>query len=152
GMLVTEGGRFGGYGMYLLKGTPVFTYNLLDLERIRWEGKGALAPGKHTIVFSFTYDGGPGFGNGGTGVLTVDGAEASTQKMAHTIPIIVPWDETFDVGVDTRTGVNDKDYQVPFRFNGKVNKVTVKLEDPKRTAQEQQLLDQKVQEARNAAQ
>jgi arylsulfatase len=154
GMLVTEGGRFGGYGMYLLKGTPVFTYNFLDLQRFRWEGKGALLPGKHTIVFDFTSDGGPGpaFGKGGTGVLKVDGAEASTQKVEHTIPFLMPWDETFDVGVDTRTGVNDKDYQVPFRFTGKLNKVTVKLEEPKRTAQVQKLLDQKTQEARNAAQ
>ena len=63
GMIVTLGGRFGGYGLYLLKGKPVFTYNLLGLERFRWEGQQALAPGKHTIVFDFTYDG-PGFGKG----------------------------------------------------------------------------------------
>src|SRR5271163_862322 len=57
GMLVTLGGRFGGYGLYLLKGKPVFTYNLLDMARFRWEGQQALAPGKHTIVFDFKYDG-----------------------------------------------------------------------------------------------
>src|SRR6478672_13698093 len=68
GMLATLGGRFGGYGLYLLKGKPVFLYNFLDLERFRWEGQQALAPGKHRIVFDFTYDG-PGFGKGGTGVL-----------------------------------------------------------------------------------
>ena len=62
------GGRFGGYGLYLLKGKPVFIYNFLDLERFRWEGQEALTPGKHTVVFDFTYDG-PGFGKGGTGVL-----------------------------------------------------------------------------------
>ena len=72
GMLVTLGGRFGGYGLYLLKGKPVFIYNLLALERFRWEGQEALTPGKHTIVFDFNYDG-PGFGKGGTGVLKVDG-------------------------------------------------------------------------------
>ena len=152
GMLATEGGRFGGYGLYLVKGTPVFTYNMLDLQRIRWEGKGPLGPGKHTIVFHFTSDGGPGFGNGGTGVLQVDGAEASSQKMTHTIPFLMPWDETFDVGVDTRTGVNDDDYQLPFRFTGTIDKLTVRLEAPKRTAQEQQLLDQKTQAATNARQ
>src|SRR5262249_51048648 len=54
GMIVTEGGRFGGYGLYLLKGKPVFLYNLLDKERFRWSGQEALAPGKHTIVFDFT--------------------------------------------------------------------------------------------------
>jgi hypothetical protein len=63
GMLATLGGRFGGYGLYLLKGKPVFTYNLLDLERFRWEGQQPLPPGKHTIVFDFKYDG-PGFGRG----------------------------------------------------------------------------------------
>lgn len=56
-MIVTEGGRMGGYGLYLLKGKPVFLYNLLDLERFRWEGQQALSPCKHTIVFDFTYDG-----------------------------------------------------------------------------------------------
>ena len=79
GMLVTLGGRFGGYGLYLLKGKPVFIYNFLDLERFRWEGKDALAPGKHTIVFDFKYDG-PGFGKGGTGVLKVDGKEVANQE------------------------------------------------------------------------
>ena len=87
GMIATMGGRFGGYGLYLLKGKPVFVYNLLDLERYRWEGGvgaardllgRALAPGKHTIVFDFKYDG-PGPGKGGTGVLTVDGKELAKQ-------------------------------------------------------------------------
>jgi hypothetical protein len=70
-MLVTLGGRLGGYGFYLLKGKPVFTYNFLDLERFRWEGPDALVPGKHTLVFDFTYDG-PGIAKGGSGVLKVD--------------------------------------------------------------------------------
>ena len=126
GMLVTLGGRFGGYGFYLLKGKPVFLYNFLDLERFRWEGQEALTPGKHTIVFDFTYDG-PGFGKGGTGVLKVDGKEVASKKIPHTIPFLMTIDETFDVGVDTRTPVDDKDYQVPFRFTGKLDKLTVKL-------------------------
>jgi arylsulfatase A-like enzyme len=126
GMLVTEGGRFGGYGFYLLKGKPVFLYNFLDLERFRWEGKDALAPGKHTLVFDFKYDG-PGFGKGGTGILKVDDKEAAVKKVPHTIPFLMTVDETFDIGVDLRTPVNDKDYQVPFRFTGKIVKLTIKL-------------------------
>ena len=63
GMLGTLGGHFGGFGLYLLKGKPVFTYNLLGLERFRWENQQALAPGKHTIVFDFAYNG-PGIGKG----------------------------------------------------------------------------------------
>ncbi len=96
GMIVTAGGRFGGYGLYLLKGKPVFTYNLLDLKRTRWEGGvgshdvmgDSLAPGKHTIVFDFTYDG-PGIAKGGSGVLKVDGKVLATEKMEHTIPFIL---------------------------------------------------------------
>jgi arylsulfatase A-like enzyme len=126
GMLNTLGGRFGGYGLYLLKGKPVFTYNLLGLERFRWEGKTALAPGKHTILFDFKYDG-PGLAKGGTGVLSVDGKEVDNKKIPHTIPALMTIDETFDIGVDTRTGVDDKDYQPPFRFTGKLGKVTIKL-------------------------
>jgi arylsulfatase A-like enzyme len=126
GMIVTEGGRFGGFGLYLLKGKPVFTYNLLDMARFRWEGPQALTPGKHTVVFDFTYDG-PGFGKGGTGVLKVDGSEVANQKIPHTVPILFTLDETFDVGVDTRTSVDDNDYQVPFRFTGTLASVTFKL-------------------------
>ena len=126
GVLVTEGGRFGGYGLYLLKGKPVFTYNFLALERFRWEGAGALAAGKHTIVFDFKYDG-PGLAKPGTGVLSVDGKEVAKKTIPHTIPALLTLDESFDVGVDSRTSVNDNDYQPPFRFTGKLGKLTIKL-------------------------
>jgi arylsulfatase len=151
GMLHTNGGRFGGYGLYLLKGKPVFTYNFLGLERFRWEGKDALAPGKHTVLFDFKYDG-PGMAKGGTGVLSVDGKEVARKTIPHTIPAILTIDESFDVGVDTRTAVDDKDYQPPFRFTGKLDKLTIKLVPPKMTATEEKLLQQKTQEAKNAAQ
>ena len=126
GMLVTEGGRFGGYGLYLLKGKPVFLYNFVGLEKTRWEGPDALAPGKHTLTFDFKYDG-PGFGKGGTGTLSVDGKEVANQKIAHTTPFVITIDETFDVGLDTRTPLDDKDYQVPFRFTGTIAKVEFEL-------------------------
>ncbi len=129
GMIATLGGRFGGYGLYLLKGKPVFLYNLVDLERFRWEGQDTLTPGKHTIVFDFTYDG-PGFGKGGTGALNVDGKEVANHKVPHTVPFIMSIDETFDVGVDTRTPVDDGDYNVPFPFTGKLDKVAFKLGGP----------------------
>jgi arylsulfatase A-like enzyme len=139
GMIVTDGGRFGGYGLYLLKGKPVFTYNFLGIERARWEGKDALSAGKHTIVFDFKYDG-PGFAKGGTGVLKVDDKEVANQKIPHTIPALLTIDETFDVGVDTRTPVDDKDYQVPFGFTGKIAKVTFKLGPTQLTSLEQKLV------------
>ena len=149
GMLNTNGGSFGGYGLYLVKGKPVFTYVQLTTERFRWEGPAALTPGKHTIVFDFKYDG-PGFGKGGTGVLSVDGKDVDRKKMPATIPFLVSFDESFDVGVDTRHGIDDNDYQPPFRFTGKLDKLTIKLEEM--TAAEERLLKEKAQAARNAAQ
>src|SRR5215813_6891799 len=143
GMLVTLGGRFGGYGLYLLKGKPVFTYNFVDLERFRWEGAQALTPGKHAITFEFTYDG-PGFGKSGTGVLSVDGKGVANKKIPHTIPFVMTIDETFDVGIDSRTPVDDKDYQVPFRFTGKLSKVTVKLGPEQLTAQDRGVIQNAV--------
>ncbi len=133
GMIATMGGRFGGYGLYMQKGKPVFVYNLLNLKRYRFEGGvGAedwlgksLNPGKHTIVFDFKYDG-PGLGKGGTGVLTVDGKLLSRQKMEHTIPFLMSLDESFDIGVDTRTPV-DESYKLPFKFTGTIDKLTYKL-------------------------
>jgi hypothetical protein len=126
GMIVTLGGRFGGYGLYLLKGKPVFLYNLLSLERFRWEGQDALAAGKHELVFDFRYDG-PGVGKGGTGILKADGAEVASLSIPHTIPFLMTIDETFDIGEDTRTPVDDRDYQVPFRFTGTIEKLTFRL-------------------------
>jgi arylsulfatase len=149
GMIVTDGGRFGGYGLYLLKSKPVFVYNFLGIERFRWEGKDALAPGKHSITFNFQYDG-PGMAKGGTGVLSVDGKQVASQKIPHTIPAILTIDESFDVGVDTRTGVDDEDYQVPFRFTGKIPQVQIKLIPP--SPEDELALKQKEQAAKNAAQ
>ena len=124
-------------------------YNFFDVERFRWESPAALAPGKHTVVFDFKYDG-PGFGKGGTGVLSVDGKEVASRTIPHTIPFVETIYETFDVGVDTRTGVDDNDYQPPFRFTGKIDKLTVKLV-PLKDAEEK-LLQRKAQETINKAQ
>ena len=152
GMLVTQGGRFGGYGFYVLKGKPVFLWNLVDLKRIRWEGTDALSPGKHTLEFDFRYDGLgmgtlafnslSGIGQGGTGVLKVDGKEVTNQKMEHTLPLILEWDENFDVGADTGTPVDDQDYQVPFTFAGKIDKLTLTIDRPKLTPEDEKRLSE----------
>ena len=137
GMIVTLGGRFSGYSLFLQKGKPVFVYNFLDLERFRWEaGGGALKPGKHKVVFDFKYDG-PGPAKGGVGVLTVDGKELAKKTIPHTIPSLMAIDETFDVGSDTRTGV-DNSYEPPFRFTGKIDKLTFKLGPSQMAAEEHQ--------------
>jgi len=140
GMILTSGGRFAGYGFYLLKGKPVFLWNLIDLERIKWEGPDALTPGKHTLVFDFKYEGlglgtltfnnMSGLGRPGTGTLGVDGKEVMTKKMEKTLPMILQWDESFDIGSDTLTGVNDADYKPPFPLTAKLNKLTIKIDRP----------------------
>jgi arylsulfatase A-like enzyme len=106
------------------KGRPTYVYNLFDLKRYAWQGE-AIATGKHKLVFDFKYDG-PGPGKGGTGVLSVDGRELDRKTIPHSMPLVVTFFETFDVGVDTRTPV-DESYQVPFRFTGTIDKLTVKV-------------------------
>jgi arylsulfatase len=145
-MILTSGGRFAGYGFYLLKGKPVFLWNLVDLKRVRWEGPDELAPGKHTLEFDFRYDGlgagtlafnnMSGVGRPGTGTLTVDGKEVQTITLPHTLPMILQWDEAFDVGSDTLTGVNDADYKPPFRLTAKLDKLTIKVDRPRLSAED----------------
>jgi arylsulfatase len=134
GMIATEGGRFGGYGLFLSKGIEgvgrghvVFLYNLLGLQRTAWEGP-ELSPGKHTITFDFEFNG-PGLGKGGTGQLTVDGNRVAVKSLEHTTPIMFPEDETFDVGLDTGTPVSlvEYHYDCPFKFNGTIDKLTFEL-------------------------
>ncbi|PQO37771.1 arylsulfatase [Bremerella cremea] len=146
GMIVTSGGRFAGYGFYLLKGKPVFLWNLLDLQRLKWEGPDALAPGRHILEFDFQYDGSgvgtmafnsfAGIGQGGVGTLTVDGKVVATQRMEKTIPIILQWEESFDIGSDTITGVNDDDYHPPFPLTAQFNKLTIKIDRPQLSQEE----------------
>jgi arylsulfatase len=118
----------------------VWLWNLVDLERLKWEGADALAPGQHTVEFEFKYEGlgagtlafndFSGVGRPGTGTLKVDGKVVDTKAMPKTLPMILQWDESFDIGSDTLTGVNDADYKPPFAFTGKLNKITVKVDRP----------------------
>jgi len=140
GMILTSGGRFAGYGFYLLEGKPVFLWNMVDLERIKWAGPDALSPGKHTVEFEFKYDGlgagtlaynnMSGLAQPGTGTLSVDGKVVDTKKMEKTLPMILQWDESFDIGSDTLTGVNDADYTPPFPLTAKLDKLTLTVDRP----------------------
>jgi arylsulfatase len=136
GMLATIGGRWGGWGLYIVDGKPIFDYNMLILAHYRWVGQEALTPGKHTIVFDYTYDG-PGIAKGGSGVLKVDGNVVATGKQPNSVAFLQVADETFDVGIDLRTEINAKDYQVPFAFNGTIDKLTVNLGPSQLTAADQ---------------
>ena len=149
GMLITQGGRFAGYGFYVLKNKPVFLWNLVDVKRERWEGP-ELRPGKRVLEFDFKYDGlgmatlafgdVSGIGRGGTGVLKIDGEVVATHTMERTLPFILQWDENLDIGSDTGTPVDDKDYQVPFKFTGKINKITLTIDRPKLTPEDEKRL------------
>jgi arylsulfatase len=143
GMIITQGGRFAGYGLYLDKGKPTFDWNLLGLKNQTWQAKEPLTPGKHSIVFDFKYEGLgigtlafnslTGLGKPGTGTLSVDGQVVDSQKMEQTIPIILAWDENMDIGSDTGTPVNDKVYQVPFAFTGTIDSLKLVIDRPQLT-------------------
>ncbi|HTO44131.1 MAG TPA: arylsulfatase [Burkholderiales bacterium] len=160
GMIVTSGGRFAGYGFYLLQGKPVFLWNLIDLERVRWEGPEALTPGPHTVEFDFKYEGigvgtlafnnFSGLGRPGTGTLKVDGNVVATNRMERTLPMILQWDESFDIGSDTLTGVNDQDYQPPFPLTAKLNKLTIKVDRPQLSPQDIKTLEAAMKEKAKA--
>jgi arylsulfatase len=161
GVVLTSGGRFGGYGLYLLKGKPVFLWNLADMKRVRWESPDALSAGKHVIEFDFKYDGlgagtlafnsMSGIGRGGTGTLKIDGKEVATQKMENTMPLILQWDESFDIGSDTGTPVCDEDYQVPFAFTGTLQKLTLKLDRPQLSPADIKQLQQATADSNHAS-
>jgi arylsulfatase len=125
GMLVTQGGRFGGWGLYILDGRPIYLYNVANLERYTITGD-RLSPGKHTIRYEFAYDGG-GPGKGGTGRLFVDGKQVAEGRIERTMGYRISLDETFDVGSDAGEPVSE-DYHVPFNFKGTLNKVVVNLD------------------------
>ncbi|MBC7777417.1 MAG: sulfatase-like hydrolase/transferase, partial [Phycisphaerae bacterium] len=124
GVIVAQGGKFGGFSFYVKDGKPTFTYNYLGLENYTVTSAQALKPGKHTLVYDFKWDGGKP-GAGGTGSITVDGAKAGENKIAKTQPGIFSVDDLADVGTDDGTRVAD--YGESAKFNGKLGKVTIEL-------------------------
>lgn len=160
GNIVGAGGRFGGWGLYLLKGKPVFTWNLLDIKRVSWEGPEALTPGKHTLEYDFKYNGLgfatlafnsiSGLGRPGVGTFKVDGKVVATETLERTVPLTLPVDETFDIGSKTGTPIDDKAYQVPFVFTGKLDKVTIALDRPKLTPEDLKKLSEAMRAAQDA--
>ncbi len=127
GLLMTQGGRFSGLGLFVLDSKPVFVYNLADVERYRVEAKDPLAPGEHVVTLDFKYDGG-GVGKGGMATLTVDGKTVATKKIPRTIGYRMSLDETIDIGEDNGTPVSEN-YVVPFKFTGEIDKVTIRISD-----------------------
>jgi arylsulfatase len=125
GIIITQGGLFSGWALYLDKGKPVFHFNFVDVAHYNVAGKDALTAGKHVLKMDFAYDGG-GIGQGGTATLLVDGKQVAQGRVEKTVPIRISLDEGLDVGEDTGTPVN-LNYDVPFKFTGEIEKVTVDL-------------------------
>ena len=122
GVMICQGGRFGGFSFYLRAGRPAFTYNYLGLALYNIVSAQALKPGKHTIVYDFKYDGG-GLGKGGTGTITIDGAKVAEGRIDKTQAGIFSVDDLADVGTDDGTPVIN--YGAPAHFSGHVDKVKI---------------------------
>ncbi len=129
GAILAQGGRFGGWAFYVKDGRPSYTYNWLGLKQTNIVGAQRLAPGKVTVRYEFTYDGG-GVGKGGTGALFVNGKSVATGKIPETQCCIYSVDDGADVGADEGTPVS-AGYKVPFEFNGKIANVTIDLKEEK---------------------
>jgi hypothetical protein len=113
----------------------VFHYNTVGVYRTSLAGPDRLAPGNHTLLIDFKYDGG-GLGKGGTVTLLVDGKQVAQGRIERTIPFRISADETLDIGEDTGTPVSE-DYQVPFKFTGDLKKVAIQLTDAALSAEDE---------------
>ena len=135
GVIATQGGRFAGWGLYVLGGKLVFHYNLAGVQRFTIAGRDKLPPGRHAVLVDFKYDGG-GIGKGGTVAITVDEKPVAEGRVERTIPFRMALDETLDIGEDTGTPVSE-DYQVPFKFTGTLNRVVMRLGEEKLSAEDE---------------
>jgi arylsulfatase A-like enzyme len=125
GVIIAQGGRFGGWALYLDKGRPTYTYNFLDRQRFTIASRDALPAGKANVRMDFAYDGG-GLGKGGKVTLLVGGKKVAEGRVERTESIGFSADEGADVGVDEATPVIDA-YKDGGRFKGKIDKVTIDL-------------------------
>jgi len=128
GVLLAQAGRFGGWSLYLKGGKPMYTYNWLGLQRYTVAAKEAVPAGKATIHFDFAYDG--GMGKGGVGTIFVNGKKVAAGRIERTQFAVFSADEGADVGADEGTPVTEA-YKVPFKFTGKIDKVTIELKETK---------------------
>lgn len=129
GTIIVQGGRFGGWSLYVKDGVPAYDYNFLGLERTTIAGTEQLKPGKATLRFEFAYDGG-GFGKGGKGTLYVNDQQVGEGRIERTQPMIFSADETTDVGIDLATPVVETiGAEARSRFTGHIPKVTVEVKE-----------------------
>jgi arylsulfatase A-like enzyme len=135
GVIISQGGRFGGWSLYCAGGHAYYAYNYFGLRLDRIHTRDAVPPGRHEIRMDFHYDGG-GVGKGGTVVLTVDGEKQAEGRVEQTIPYYFSFDETLDVGVDLGTPVVDDYPEIDNEFSGIVHTVRINLGDGEQGAEE----------------
>ncbi len=136
GVILAQAGRFGGWSLYMKAGTPMYTYNWLGLKRYTIAAKQPVPAGKATIRFEFAYDGG-GIGRGGTGTIFVDGKKVAEGKIEQTQGVAFSADEGADVGEDGETPVVENyGIPAPYKFTGRINKVTIDLKEMKKADKE----------------
>ncbi|MCB0481891.1 MAG: arylsulfatase [Flavobacteriales bacterium] len=127
GILIAQGGRFGGWAMYVKDGLLAYDYNFLGMERYTVKTTEKLKPGKYTVKFDFAYDGG-GPGKGGVGTLYINGNKAGEGRIDRTQPGIFSADETADVGIDLATPVVETiGAEHKSKFNGKIPMIKVEV-------------------------
>jgi arylsulfatase len=135
GTIIAQGGRFGGWSLYVKDGIPAYDYNFLGLVRASVAGTKPLAPGKATVRFDFAYDGG-GLGKGGTGTLFVNDEKVAQGRIEHTQAMIFSADETADVGIDLGTPVVEAiGAEQKSRFTGRIPKLTLEVRDVDKKAE-----------------
>jgi arylsulfatase len=128
GVIIAQGGSFGGWALYAIEGRPAYCYNLFGLQRFKVTADAAVPPGEHQVRMEFAYDGG-GLAKGGTVTLHVDGDQVAQGRVEATQPMIFSGDETTDVGIDSATPVSDDYGQRDNRFTGRVRWVQIDIDD-----------------------
>ena len=126
GVIIAQGGAFGGFSLYAKDGKPAFCYNLFGLQRFKVYGEESLAPGEHQVRLEFAYDGG-GLGKGGTATLYADGTKVGEGRVDATVPMLFSADETTDLGSDSATPVSDDHGPAETEFTGRVKWVEIDL-------------------------
>ena len=128
GVIVAQGGSFGGWTLYAFEGKPAYCYNLFGIRRFKVYGDEALPSGEHQVRLEFAYDGG-GLGKGGSATLYVDGSKVGEARIDATVPMAFSADETTDVGSDTGTPVTDDFGTVGKPFNGRIRWVEIDIDE-----------------------
>jgi arylsulfatase A-like enzyme len=150
GVILAQGGKFGGWSFYFKNGKPVFSYNWLGLNQYTIASTEAVPAGKAIILFQFDYDG-SGIGKGGLGKIFVDGKQVAEGRINKTQAMMFSVDDFTDVGMDEGTPVTEQ-YGIPFpyKFTGKINDVTINVKPSNISVDEQKIIDQKKDDGDNA--